>query len=203
MIYSLRGKLIHVGENTAVIECGGVGYLCSTTRTTLNALPAQGSEVMLYTYMNVREGAIDLFGFATIAEQNCFRRLTSVSGVGPKVALGILSELKPDQLMLSLVSQDVKSLTRAPGVGKKLAERILLELRDKVKNEELSQQLQQVSQVSDQLASGSGNIAEAVSALVVLGYSQSEAARAIAGQTAETSVQDLIKTGLKKLAGSR
>lgn len=158
---------------------------------------------MLYTYMNVREGAIDLFGFATIAEQNCFRRLTSVSGVGPKVALGILSELKPDQLMLSLVSQDVKSLTRAPGVGKKLAERILLELRDKVKNEELSQQLQQVSQVSDQLASGSGNIAEAVSALVVLGYSQSEAARAIAGQSAETSVQDLIKTGLKKLAGSR
>ena len=144
MIYSLRGKLIHVGENTAVIECGGVGYLCSTTRTTLNALPAQGSEVMLYTYMNVREGAIDLFGFATIVEQNCFRRLTSVSGVGPKVALGILSELKPDQLMLSLVSQDVKSLTRAPGVGKKLAERILLELRDKVKNEELSQQLQQV-----------------------------------------------------------
>lgn len=203
MIYSLRGKLIHVGENTAVIECGGVGYLCSTTRTTLNALPAQGSEVMLYTYMNVREGAIDLFGFATIAEQNCFRRLTSVSGVGPKVALGILSELKPDQLMLSLVSQDVKSLTRAPGVGKKLAERILLELRDKVKNEELSQQLQQVSQVSDQLASGSGNIAEAVSALVVLGYSQSEVARAIAGQPAETSVQDLIKTGLKKLAGSR
>lgn len=203
MIYSLRGKLIHVGENTAVIECGGVGYLCSTTRTTLNALPAQGSEVMLYTYMNVREGAIDLFGFATIAEQNCFRRLTSVSGVGPKVALGILSELKPDQLMLSLVSQDVKSLTRAPGVGKKLAERILLELRDKVKNEELSQQLQQVSQVSDQLASGSGNIAEAVSALVVLGYSQSEAARAIAGQPTETSVQDLIKTGLKKLAGSR
>lgn len=203
MIYSLRGKLIHVGENTAVIECGGVGYLCSTTRTTLNALPAQGSEVMLYTYMNVREGAIDLFGFATIAEQNCFRRLTSVSGVGPKVALGILSELKPDQLMLSLVSQDVKSLTRAPGVGKKLAERILLELRDKVKNEELSQQLQQVSQVSDQLASGSGNIAEAVSALVVLGYSQSEAARAIAGQPVETSVQDLIKTGLKKLAGSR
>ena len=203
MIYSLRGKLIHVGENTAVIECGGVGYLCSTTRNTLNALPAQGSEVMLNTYMNVREVAIELFGFATIAEQNCFRRLTSVSGVGPKVALGILSELKPDQLMLSLVSQDVKSLTRAPGVGKKLAERILLELRDKVKNEELSQQLQQVSQVSDQLASGSGNSAEAVSALVVLGYSQSEAARAIAGQPAETSVQDLIKTGLKKLAGSR
>lgn len=203
MIYSLRGKLIHVGENTAVIECGGVGYLCSTTRTTLNALPAQGSEVMLYTYMNVREGAIDLFGFATIAEQNCFRRLTSVSGVGPKVALGILSELKPDQLMLSLVSQDVKSLTRAAGVGKKLAERILLELRDKVKNEELSEQLQQVSQVADQLSDGSGNVAEAVSALVVLGYSQSEAARAIAGQPPETSVQELIKLGLKKLSGSR
>ena len=203
MICSLRGKLIHVGENTAVIECGGVGYLCSTTRTTLNALPAQGSEVMLYTYMNVREGAIDLFGFATIAEQNCFRRLTSVSGVGPKVALGILSELKPDQLMLSLVSQDVKSLTRAPGVGKKLAERILLELRDKVKNEELSQQLQQVSQVSDQLASGSGNIAEAVSALVVLGYSQSEAAMAVSKIDATLPVEEIIKLALRGMAGRR
>lgn len=203
MIYSLKGKLIHVGENTAVIECGGVGYLCSTTRTTLNSLPPVGSEAMLYTYMNVREGAIDLFGFATMAEQNCFRRLTSVSGVGPKVALGILSELKPDQLILSLVSQDVKSLTRAPGVGKKLAERILLELRDKVKNEELNEQLQQVSQISDQISSGTGNIAEAISALVVLGYSQSEAAKALAGQPAEASVQELIKVGLKKLSGAR
>lgn len=203
MIYSLKGKLIHVGENTAVIECGGVGYLCSTTRTTLNSLPPVGSEAMLYTYMNVREGAIDLFGFATMAEQNCFRRLTSVSGVGPKVALGILSELKPDQLILSLVSQDVKSLTRAPGVGKKLAERILLELRDKVKNEELNEQLQQVSQISDQISSGTGNIAEAISALVVLGYSQSEAAKALAGKSAEASVQELIKVGLKKLSGAR
>ena len=118
MIYSLRGKLIEVGESAAVVECAGVGYLCSTTRTTLNSLPPKGSEVMLYTYLNIREGAVDLFGFSTLAEQRCFRQLTSVSGVGPKVALGILSELKPDQLMLSLVSQDVKSLTRAPGVGK-------------------------------------------------------------------------------------
>jgi len=192
MIYSLRGKLIETAENTVVVECAGVGYLCSTTRTTLNSLPQKGTEVMLYTYMNVREGAVDLFGFSTLSEKNCFCRLTSVSGVGPKVALAILSELKPDQLMLALVSQDVKSLTRAAGVGKKLAERILLELRDKVKNEELSEQLQQVSQVADQLSDGSGNVAEAVSALVVLGYSQSEAARAIAGQPPETSVQELI-----------
>ena len=145
MIYSLRGKLIETAENTVVVECAGVGYLCSTTRTTLNSLPQKGTEVMLYTYMNVREGAVDLFGFSTLSEKNCFCRLTSVSGVGPKVALAILSELKPDQLMLALVSQDVKSLTRAAGVGKKLAERILLELRDKVKNEELSEQLQHLS----------------------------------------------------------
>ena len=163
MIYSLRGKLIEVGESAAVVECAGVGYLCSTTRTTLNSLPPKGSEVMLYTYLNIREGAVDLFGFSTLAEQRCFRQLTSVSGVGPKVALGILSELKPDQLMLSLVSQDVKSLTRAPGVGKKLAERIL----------------------------------------VVLCYRQSEAARAVAGQPPEASVQELIKVGLKKLSGAR
>ena len=98
MIYSLRGKLIETAENTVVVECVGVGYLCSTTRTTLNSLPQKGSEVMLYTYMNVREGAVDLFGFSTLSEKNCFCRLTSVSGVGPKVALAILSELKPDQL---------------------------------------------------------------------------------------------------------
>ena len=109
MIYSLRGKLIETAENTVVVECAGVGYLCSTTRTTLNSLPQKGTEVMLYTYMNVREGAVDLFGFSTLSEKNCFCRLTSVSGVGPKVALAILSELKPDQLMLALVSQDVKA----------------------------------------------------------------------------------------------
>ncbi len=203
MIYSLRGKLIHVTDNAAVVECGGVGYLCSTTRTTLNALPPVGEEAMLYTYLNVREGAIDLFGFASIAEVNCFKQLTSVSGVGPKVALAILSELKPDQLMLSLVSQDIKSLTRAAGVGKKLAERILLELRDKVKSEELGDQLRQVGQVSEQISAGTGNVAEAVAALEVLGYSQSEAARTIAGQPPETSVQDLVKLALKKLSGGR
>ncbi|MEE1393942.1 MAG: Holliday junction branch migration protein RuvA [Negativibacillus sp.] len=203
MIYSLRGKLIHVEENAAVIECAGVGYRCSVTRTTLNALPPVGAEAMLYTWMNVREGAVDLFGFATSAEKNCFGQLTSVSGVGPKVALAILSELKPDQLMLALVSQDVKSLTRAAGVGKKLAERILLELRDKVKTEELSEQMQQISQVGSQLSEGTGSVAEAVSALVVLGYSQSDAARAVAGQPPEASVQELVKLGLKKLAGSR
>lgn len=203
MIYSLRGKLIETAENTVVVELRRCGVSVQHHRTTLNSLPQKGTEVMLYTYMNVREGAVDLFGFSTLSEKNCFCRLTSVSGVGPKVALAILSELKPDQLMLALVSQDVKSLTRAAGVGKKLAERILLELRDKVKNEELSEQLQQVSQVADQLSDGSGNVAEAVSALVVLGYSQSEAARAIAGQPPETSVQELIKLGLKKLSGSR
>ena len=203
MIYSLRGKLIETAENTVVVECAGVGYLCSTTRTTLNSLPQKGTEVMLYTYMNVREGAVDLFGFSTLSEKNCFCRLTSVSGVGPKVALAILSELKPDQLMLALVSQDVKSLTRAAGVGKKLAERILLELRDKVKNEELSEQLQQVSQVADQLSEGSGKVPEAHTPQVVLPYSQSEPPRANAGQPPETSVQELIKLGLKKLSGSR
>ena len=203
MIYSLKGTLTHVGEHTAVIECGGVGYLCSATRTTLNSLPGVGEQTMLYTYMNVREGAIDLFGFATLSEQKCFKLLTSVSGVGPKVALGLLSELTPDQLMLALVSQDAKSLTRAPGVGKKLAERILLELRDKVKSDELNEQLQQVGQISQQAASGSGNVSEAVSALMALGYTQGEAAKAIAGQPAEASVQELIKAGLKKLSGAR
>ena len=129
MLYSLRGKLIYTDPTTAVIECGGVGYKCTVTHNTLGTLPELGSETMLYTYMNVREDAVDLFGFATIEEQHAFLLLTSVNGVGPKAAISILSELTFSKLALAVSGGDSKTITKAQGVGPKLAQRIVLGLK--------------------------------------------------------------------------
>lgn len=199
MLYSVRGKLIYTSATEAVVECGGVGYQCNVPLSTLQMLPHIGSEVTLYTYLNVRENGIDLFGFSTMAETNCFKLLTSVSGVGPKVGIAILSELPPDKIMLSIISNDAKSLTRAAGVGPKLAQRIILELKDKAGKQELSQGLEGISEVMGQ-ADGGGDISEAMAALVVLGYSQSEAAKAVTGFEKNTPVDQLIKGALKKLS---
>lgn len=132
MLYSVRGKLIHMEPRTAVIECAGVGYKCFITMHTARQLPALGGEVILYTILSVREDAVDLFGFADQGELNCFRQLTSVSGVGPKAAVAILSELSPERVAMAVASGDYKTLTRASGVGPKLAQRIVLEMKDKV-----------------------------------------------------------------------
>ena len=202
MFYYFNGEITLLESNLAVVDCGGVGYACRTSSYTLSRLHV-GERARLYTYCSIREDAFDIYGFSTREELRNFELLLGVTGVGAKAALAILSSTTPDRFALAIFSQDEKALTAAPGVGKKLAERILLELRDKVKNEELSEQLQQVGAVGEQVASGTGNVAEAVSALVVLGYSQSEAARAVAGQPPEASVQELIKVGLKKLSGAR
>lgn len=199
MIYSLRGTLLAVTTSEAVVECAGVGYQCFVSSMTINRLPAIGKEIMLYTYMSVREGAIDLFGFLSQTEQKCFKLLTSVSGVGPKMGLAILSQLTPDQVMLSIVTSDVKSLTRAAGVGPKLAQRIILELKDKVKNEDLNSEIAAAGDSVQQAMSG-GNLGEAMIALEALGYSQSEAAKAVSGVSADQPVQEIIKIALKKIA---
>lgn len=194
MIYSLRGKLIVSEPGVAVIECGGVGYKCSIPLSTAEKLPKTGNEVMLYTHMNVREDAVDLFGFYTLAELNTFKMLISVSGVGPKVGISLLSEFQPDKLNYCIVSSDAKGLTRASGVGIKLAQRIVLELKDRLKNADLS-----VADAADSPASApaGGNLSEAISALVSLGYTQSEAAAALKGTRPDASVEELIKTGLR------
>ncbi len=131
MFYSLTGKL-------AVVECGGVGYRCMTSLTTLSCLPPAGERVTLYTHLNVREDALDLFGFYSMNELDAFKKLIGVSGVGPKSALAILSDMTPDRLALCIASGDAKSLTRAPGVGVKLAQRLILELKDKISKAELA-----------------------------------------------------------------
>ena len=116
MFYSLKGILTHVEPSFFVVECGGVGYKCYTTLTTQRSLPKMGQEIKVYTYVHVREDAMDIYGFATVMELNCYKMLTGVSGVGPKVGLAILSELTPEQVATSIATNDRKALTRAAGV---------------------------------------------------------------------------------------
>ena len=131
MFYYLKGRAAHLAPNLAVIDCGGVGYACRTTSYTLSGLQ-MGQEVTLYTHLNVREDAMELYGFGTEKERNCFQLLIGVSGVGPKAALSILSATTPEGLATAIITGDEKALTVAQGIGKKIAQRILLELKDKL-----------------------------------------------------------------------
>lgn len=198
MLYSLRGKLIHAEPRVAVIECGGVGFRCQITMTTARALPALGAEATLYTIMNVREDAIELFGFAEQAELECFKQLTSVTGVGPKAGLAILSELSPERVALAAASGDYKALTRAQGVGPKLAQRIVLELKDKVGALAASGSVEMLGGTG--VVSAAGNAAEAVSALSVLGFTPGEASAAVGRLDSSLPVETLVRDALKQLA---
>lgn len=199
MIYSLRGTLIFTDTSSAVIECGGVGYKCTVTYNTLRDLPPKNEEVMLFTYMNVREDAVDLFGFLSTDELDWFKRLISVNGVGPKAAVAILSELSPQKLTLAVASGDTKTITRASGVGPKMAQRIVLELKDKVAKTISSDGSAGSVGVFEASDAGDSALSEAIAALIALGYSQSEAAAAVAGQDLSQPVDTIIKNALKKL----
>lgn len=199
MFYSITGKIVYIDTQSVAIETGGVAFRCSTTLTTLKRIGEKGSTATLYTYLNVREDALDLFGFADEQELECFKLLIGVSGVGPKAALAILSELTPDKLALCLATGDSKAITRAQGVGPKLAQRVVLELKDKLaKGLELSAVTPEIEAAG--IAAAEGSAAEAVSALTMLGYSQSEAAAAVAKLDAALSVEDMIRQALKTLA---
>lgn len=198
MLYSLRGKLIHAEPRVAVIECGGVGFRCQITMTTARALPALGAEATLYTIMNVREDAIELFGFAEQAELECFKQLTAVTGVGPKAGLAILSELSPERVALAAAAGDYKALTRAQGVGPKLAQRIVLELKDKVGALASSGGVELPGGAG--VVSAAGNAAEAVSALSVLGFTPGEASAAVGRLDSALPVETLVRDALKLLA---
>lgn len=197
MLYSVRGKLIHMEPRTAVVECGGVGYKCFITMNTARQLPALGGEVMLYTILSVREDAVDLFGFAEQGELNCFKQLTAVSGVGPKAAVAILSELSPEKVALAVAAGDYKTLTRASGVGPKLAQRIVLEMKDKVGALQVSAGMEMPAETA--AVSASGNAAQAVSALTVLGFSAGEASAAVGKLDSALPVETLVREALKSL----
>ena len=199
MIYSVRGRLVHVEEGMAAVECAGVAFALKTTNNTLSKLPALQSEVMLYTCFLVREDAMDLYGFSDQGDLSCCKMLLTVSGVGPKAALSILSQLSPEKFALCVATGDVKSITRAQGVGPKLAQRLILELKDKVQNEQIAKGVGMDDIPAPAILAGS-NVQEAVSALVVLGYTQSEAASAMAKLDASLPVEELIRLGLKAIA---
>ena len=195
MIYSLSGKLVHTESDLAVIECAGVGYACKTTFSTLQQIAGK-SEVKLYTHLAVKEDAVELFGFATKEELKSFRMLISVSGVGPKAGLAILSACTPSQF--ALATGDSKAFTKIKGIGTKIAQRIVLELKDKVAKEN-------TISVRGNAAQGfavvpSGAVEEAVTALVVLGYTEGEAMSVISKLDPNLSVEELIKKALIGLA---
>ncbi len=194
MIYSVRGKLIHTTTSSAVVECAGVGYNCQTTINTLKQIKI-GTEVTLYTYLNVREDAMELFGFATATELETFKTLISVSGVGPKAGLAILSQLSPEQVAMAIATDDVKTITRAPGIGKKIAQRIILELKDK-----LAKAASGFSAVSGEAAAAvSGNVPKAIEALGVLGYTPADVSPVLATLDSSLPVEQLIAMTLRQM----
>lgn len=200
MFYSLTGKLVHTEPGMAVLDVGGVAFKCFTSMSTLRNLPRLNETATLYTHLNVREDALDLFGFLSQGELNCFKLLTGISGVGPKVGIAILSELTPEAVALAAAAGDSKRFTKASGVGPKLAQRIVLELKDKVKS--LSASGLSMEDVQAGGPSASGNAAQAVEALVTLGYSPSDAAAAVGRLDSELPPEELIRLALKSF-GSR
>lgn len=196
MIYSVKGTLIHIESGFAVVECGGIGYKVNTTLTTQKQLKLN-STVTLFTYMNVREDAVELFGFYSKGELSTFKMLISISGVGPKVALAILSELSSEQIAISVSANDYKTLTRASGVGPKLAQRIVLELKDKIKGITADGGDGVIAKGS--VIADTGNISKAVAALAVLGYSAADVTPVLSKLDSSLTVEQLISATLKQM----
>lgn len=198
MFYYVKGKVAHVAPNLAVIDCGGVGYACRTTSYTLSSLQV-GQEGTLYTHLNVREDAMELYGFATENEKSCFQMLIGVSGVGPKAALSILSATTPEGLATAIITGNEKALMVAPGIGKKIAQRILLELKDKLAKGQLP--------AAEESYGGTGitvipqdKVSEATAALAVLGYQPGEIAAALKGIDLDgLTLEEIIRQALKKM----
>ena len=191
MYYYIKGTLVQKSDNYIVVDANGVGYMIYTSLNSMQNTGEIGKKITIYTYLHVREDVMDLFGFTTIEEKNMFMQLISVSGVGPKAALSILSVTTPAKFAVAVITNDVKTITKASGVGPKMAQRVILELKDKMKTDELD-----LEDESDDILSD--NRSEAISALVVLGYSSNDAQKAVKGIDGTLSVEEIIK---KALAG--
>lgn len=196
MFYSLNGRLIAAQPGFAAVECGGVGYLCAVSDSTLSKLPPIGGNVFLLTQLVVSQDSVSLYGFISETEKTCFKMLTSVSGIGNKTAMALLSVLSPEQIALAVASGDYKLLTRANGVGPKQAQRIVLELKDKMKALGAPAELP----VSSGSFAPAGNSSEAISALMVLGCTASEAAALVAKLDPTLPVEELISGALRLLS---
>ena len=203
MIYCLTGKIVKKSMSAVVLSCGGVGYYAQCPASVAGALPGVGQETTLYTVMSVTENDVSLYGFATEEQQACFEMLTAVSGVGPKVGLAILSVMEPQRVALAISAGDHKAFKAASGVGPKLAQRIVLELKDKVAKGFVDGiSLEDVAGASADTQASQGS-SQAIAALVSLGYSQSEAALAVSKIDAALPVEEIIKLALRSMAGRR
>ena len=201
MIYCLTGKIVKKSMNAVVLSCGGVGYYAQCPASVAGALPGVGKEATIYTVMSVTENDVSLYGFATEQQQACFEMLTAVSGVGPKVGLAILSVMEPDRVALAISAGDHKAFKAASGVGPKLAQRIVLELKDRVKKMGFMGGTLELTGTDDAgIVSASQNAEQAVQALIVLGYTQSEAAQAVTKLDGSLSTEELIRGALKSMA---
>lgn len=201
MYYYLNGELAHREGNICVIDCGGVGYKLTVSMITADSLLTKlGKQVKLYTHLAVREDGIEMFGFASNEEKECFNKLISVSGIGPKVALSILSTYTPEKLAFAIATDDVALIAKTPGIGKKTAQRIILELKDKMSVEMSSEIEISKSGSALNLSAKNPNIAEATEALMVLGYDKSTIISALRGVDPTMDAADIIKAVLKKLA---
>lgn len=199
MFYYLEGTVAELLPYLAVIDCGGVGYACKTTNNTLSSLK-KGQRGKLYTYLNVGEDIFDLYGFATQNELNSFKMLLGVSGVGPKAALAILSVGTPETLAMAIVTGDEKTLTMAPGIGKKIAQRIILELKDKMAKETAAGLDFSDGKGAPAAPVFTSKATEAAQALAVLGYSSQEAAAALKGIDVENlPLEEIIRQSLRKM----
>jgi len=198
MISYVKGELAAIEEQKAIIDVGGIGYGVFMPHQALAMLPSVGNEVKLYTYLNVREDAMQLFGFLTKDDLEIFRLVIGVSGIGPKGGLNILSCMSPDELRFAIMSGDAKMISSAPGIGKKTAEKLIVELRDKVDIEKMLDHAAHPEEtIQTDMAKTSANEmqSEAVQALVALGYGSAESLRAVQCQT----VEDILKEALQYL----
>ena len=199
MYYYVSGCVAHVEPYLAVIDCGGVGYACRTTAYTLSQIK-KGEKAKLFTYLSVREDAMDLYGFASQEELKLFQQLISVSGVGPKAALGILSSSSPANLAMNIITGNEKALTAAPGVGKRIAQRVILELKDKLaKGQTVGASGENVAGPAVTIIP-QNKLSEASAALAVLGYSQAEINVALKGIDIDSlPLEQVIRLALKNM----
>ena len=201
MFYYLSGELTYRDTNTCVIDCGGVGYKLTVSLITATSLVSKmNTKVQLFTHLAVREDGIELFGFGSAEERECFNHLTSVSGVGPKVAMSILSHMTPDRLALAICTEDAKAIAKTPGIGPKSAARIILELKDKISKDMMSSSNDENLDTPPLKTVIRGNISEASEALMVLGYDKSTILSMLKDADPTMDVGDIVRLALKKFS---
>ena len=199
MFYYISGKVAVIEPGMVVIDAGGVGYAINTSYTSARSVKT-GEQATFYTYLHVREGIFDLYGFGRREELSCFKQLIAISGVGPKAALAILGAVTPEKLALCVISGDEKALTAAPGIGKKLAQRILLEMKDKMSKDQLEAASGASGIVMPDLAAPGGAMEDALAALAVLGYPRAVAVNALQGvDTVGLATDEIVRAALKRL----